>query len=175
MYFKGGWPSCAGCGISWRQFGCVQTLYCTTLCICLWLPGVQLLWLHFVQSQLVCLLPVVTFKHYIYSFIHFGHGRLHWNSGQLHTLHCNVITKYDAIDIADPSSMQDMCQVWTLQSIWLTIESLWLSGRACKCGIWRSEVQFLLGTQNFFFVQGSWQDEEHLSLFLAQNLPPLFS
>ena len=66
---------------------------------------------------------------FIHSFIHFGHGRLHWNGGQLHTLHCNVITKYDAIDIADPSSMQDVCQVWTLQSTWLTIESLWLMGQ----------------------------------------------
>ena len=41
-----------------------------------------------------------------------------------------------------------------------------------ECGIWRSEFQFLMGTQNFFFVQHSWQDKKHLSLFLhwAQNL-----
>ena len=40
-------------------------------------------------------------------------------------------------------------------------------------GIWRSQFQFLMGTQNFFFVQGSWQDQKHLSLFLhgAQNSP----
>ena len=34
----------------------------------------------------------------------------------------------------------------------LTIDSLWLSGRASECGIQRSEVQFLIRTQNFFFV-----------------------
>ena len=34
-----------------------------------------------------------------------------------------------------------------------------------------SEVRFLVGSQNFFFVPRSWQDEKHLSLFLyrAQN------
>ena len=31
----------------------------------------------------------------------------------------------------------------------LTIESLWLSGRASEHGIWRTEVRFLMGTQNF--------------------------
>ena len=30
------------------------------------------------------------------------------------------------------------------------MESLWLSGRASECEIQRSEVQFLVGTQNFF-------------------------
>ena len=42
--------------------------------------------------------------------------------------------------------------------------------------IQRSEVWFLIGTQNFFFVPCSWQDEKtHLSLFIywAQNLPYL--
>ena len=41
--------------------------------------------------------------------------------------------------------------------------------------LWRSEVQFLMGTQKFFFVSRSWQDEKHLSLFFYrdQNLPSL--
>ena len=49
------------------------------------------------------------------------------------------------------------------------------SGRASECGNRRSDVRFLIGTQNFFFVPRSWQDEKHLSLFLyrAQNLPSL--
>ena len=34
----------------------------------------------------------------------------------------------------------------------LTIESLCLSGRASEHEIWRSEVRFLMRTQNFFFV-----------------------
>ena len=50
--------------------------------------------------------------------------------------------------------------IWTL----LKVESLWLSGRASERGIWRSEVRFLMGTQNFFFVQRLWQGEKHLSL-----------
>ena len=49
------------------------------------------------------------------------------------------------------------------------------SGRASECGNRRSDVRFLIGTQNFIFVPRSWQDEKHLSLFLyrAQNLPSL--
>ena len=31
-----------------------------------------------------------------------------------------------------------------------SVESLWLSGRASERGIRRSEVRFLMGTQNFF-------------------------
>ena len=46
----------------------------------------------------------------------------------------------------------------------LTVESLWLSGKASKCGIRRSEVRFLMGTQIFPFVPRSLQDEKHLSL-----------
>ena len=37
------------------------------------------------------------------------------------------IYKHDAIDIADPSSMQDACYMTSL-----TVESLWLSGRASE-------------------------------------------
>ena len=42
----------------------------------------------------------------------------------------------------------------------------WLSGAASECGIRRSEVRFLMGTQKFFFVLRLWRDEKHLSLFL---------
>ena len=61
------------------------------------------------------------------------------------------------IDIADPSSMQDVYHINFVQS-------LWLSGRASECEIRGSEVRFLMGTQNFFFVPRSWQDRKHLSL-----------
>ena len=63
-------------------------------------------------------------------------------------------------NIADPSSIQDKCCIWTyMTSQWalLTIGSLWLSGRASDCEIQRSEVWFLKGTQNFFFVSHLWQ------------------
>ena len=43
------------------------------------------------------------------------------------------------------------------------VESLWFIGRASECGIRRSEVRFQKGTQNFFFVPRSRQDEKHLS------------
>ena len=43
------------------------------------------------------------------------------------------INKHDAIDIADPGSMQDACDIWTSYSAFLTKESLWLSGSASKC------------------------------------------
>ena len=57
----------------------------------------------------------------------------------------------------------------------LTIE--WLSGRTSEYRIWRSEVRFLIGTQNFFFVPCLWQEKKHLSLFLyrAHNLPLSYS
>ena len=54
-----------------------------------------------------------------------------------------LFQKYDAIDTADPNSMQDKAL--------LTIESLWLSDRVSECRIQRSEVWLLIGTQNFFY------------------------
>ena len=85
-------------------------------------------------------------------------------------LYSYSIYKHDAIDVADPNSMQDGYH--ELRNRPRSLESLWLSGRASECGILRSEVWFLMGTQNFFFVPSSWQDKKHLSLFLyrAQNL-----
>ena len=53
-----------------------------------------------------------------------------------------------------------------LRSYRAHVESLWFSGRASERGIRRSEVRFQKGTQNFFFVPRSRQDEKHLS----QNL-----
>ena len=44
------------------------------------------------------------------------------------------------------------------------MESLWLSGRASEHGIQRSEVQFLIGTQNFFFSHAHDKTKTHLSL-----------
>ena len=73
---------------------------------------------------------------------------------------------------ADPCSMQDECHVKASQWPLLTIESLWLIGKASEQGIWRSEVQFLVGTQNSFFVPHSWKDQKHLSLFLYSKLLP---
>ena len=72
---------------------------------------------------------------------------------KLKTDHLSYSTyKHDTIDIANPRSMQ---------------------GEPHKSADSRkSEVQFLMGIQNFFFVPCSWKDEKHLSLFLyqAQNL-----
>ena len=53
-----------------------------------------------------------------------------------------------------------------LRSYRAHVESLWFSGRASERRILRSEVRFQKGTQNFFFVPRSRQDEKHLS----QNL-----
>ena len=39
-----------------------------------------------------------------------------------------------------------------------------LVGKVSERGIRRSEVRFLMGTWEFFFVPRSWQDEKHLSL-----------
>ena len=50
-----------------------------------------------------------------------------------------------------------------LRSYRAHVESLWFSGRASERGIRRFEVRFQKGTQNFFFVPRSRQDEKHLS------------
>ena len=87
------------------------------------------------------------------------------------------IYKHYAIDIADPSTMQEACHTRTS----LSVESLWLSGRASERGIRTSEVRFLMRNQNLFFVPRSRHNEIHLSpfLYLAQNegliIPLLFS
>ena len=83
---------------------------------------------------------------------------------KLNTYHLShFIYKHGAIDIADPSSIQDASHmnfvvdfIGTVES--LTVESPWLSSRATKRGIWRSEIRFLMGTQNFSFIPRSWQD-----------------
>ena len=69
-------------------------------------------------------------------------------------------SKFDCCDIT--------MVIWCM--LWCSTTELELERR-----IWRSEVQFLMGTQNFFFVTRLWQDQKHLSLFLhwAQNLPSL--
>ena len=64
------------------------------------------------------------------------------------------IYKHYAIDIADPSSMQDACHM----NFVIDLAHRSLSGfvvRASERGIRRSEVRFLMGTQNFFFVPRS--------------------
>ena len=61
-----------------------------------------------------------------------------------------TIYKHYAIDIADPSSMQDACDMNFVTDS-LTVESLWLSGRTSERGIRRTEVR----TQNFLSVPRS--------------------
>ena len=70
-----------------------------------------------------------------------------------------IIYKHYAIDIADPSSMQDACDMNFVTDSF-TVESLWLSGRASERGIRRSEVRFLKRNLNFLSVPRSWQDEQ---------------
>ena len=71
------------------------------------------------------------------------------------------VYKHYAINIADPNSMQDTCHMnFVIDS--LTAESLWLSGRALECRIRRSEIRFLIGTRNFFFVPHSWHNRKKI-------------
>ena len=50
------------------------------------------------------------------------------------TIFLMLYTKYDAIDIADSSSIQDVLCMNFVRTL-LTIEFLWLSGRASEHGI----------------------------------------
>ena len=60
--------------------------------------------------------------------------------------------------------------------LWICTLMLYLyQWQSSGAQIQRSEVRFLMGTQNFFFVPRSWQDENTSFLILhrAQNLPSL--
>ena len=46
-------------------------------------------------------------------------------------------------------AVRRMRVIWTSSETSLTMESLWLSGRASESGIRRSEVRFVIGTQKF--------------------------
>ena len=74
------------------------------------------------------------------------------------------IYKHDAIDIADPSGMQDSCHKSFKKDL-AHLESMWLSGRASECGICRSEVRFLMGTQNFFVLRSRQDVNIFLNVF----------
>ena len=86
------------------------------------------------------------------------------------------IYKHNAIDIADPSSMLDACHT----NFVIDLAHRGVSVARCRASehrIRRSEVRFLMGTQNFFFFFFSFvphlcRDEKHLPLFpyQAQNL-----
>ena len=89
------------------------------------------------------------------------------------------IYKHNAIDIADPSSMLDACHT----NFVIDLAHRGVSVARCRASehrIRRSEVRFLMGTQNFFFFFFSFvphlcRDEKHLPLFpyQAQNLSSL--
>ena len=57
--------------------------------------------------------------------------------------------------------------IWTSWWTSLTMESLWLSGRALECGIQRFEVQFLMVTHNFFFLPCSWKYKKKILLYVT--------
>ena len=60
------------------------------------------------------------------------------------------IYKHNAIDIADPSSMLDACHTnFVIDLARRGVSVAWC--RALEHRIQRSEVRFLMGTQNFFF------------------------
>ena len=79
-----------------------------------------------------------------------------------------------AIDIADPSSIQAACHIWSSWWASLAVESLWLSDRASESGIQWSEVRFLMGTKNLFFVPRWWQDKRHFSISLPSSKLTIF-
>ena len=62
--------------------------------------------------------------------------------------------------------IQAACRRYVIYKLHFNIKSLRLSGRTKEYRIWRSEVQFQMGTQNFFLVPGSWQEKRCLTLFL---------
>ena len=93
-----------------------------------------------------------------------------WTS-DLRILHC------DALPLSQNRSQSNLktFRIWK-SKVWL----LWYNHGYLICalmlchwagiGVWhcRSEVQFLMGTQNFFFVQRLWQDENIFIYFFTE-------
>ena len=80
--------------------------------------------------------------------------------------------KHDAIDIADPSSMQDACHM----NFVIDLAHLRVCGSVVEHRSAESEALRFVSSWEliiFFFAPRSWQDEKLLSLFLhrVQNLP----
>lgn len=76
-----------------------------------------------------------------------------WASSSTLTIFPILFTKITLI--ADISSMQDACHIWTSLQTLLTVKSIWLNGRASEKGIRSSEVRFLMRSKNIFFVPQS--------------------
>ena len=75
--------------------------------------------------------------------------------------------KHDAIDIANPSSMQGACHLNFVidlahRTLCGSIVESWNAESEDREDLrfGRSEIRFLIGTLNFFFVPRSWQDEK---------------
>ena len=68
------------------------------------------------------------------------------------TIFLFLFTKHDAIDIADPSSMQDSCHNVIISIMGLVHHRVSFSGRASERGFQRSEVRFLMRNNGKFFL-----------------------
>ena len=65
------------------------------------------------------------------------------------TIFLFLLTKHDAYEIADPSSLHDAYHAWTSEWALPTTESPWLSCRASERGVRRFEVRFSWGLRIF--------------------------
>ena len=82
--------------------------------------------------------------------------------------------KHDTNDIDDSNSIQEVCYIRVSWWALLTIEPLLLSDRASECGIWMSEVWFLLGLRSFILSHACDKTKKHLFLWVLLILKFLF-
>ena len=92
------------------------------------------------------------------------------------TIFLFLLTKHDAYDIADPSSLLDAYHAWTSEWAFSNTDSPWLSCRASEGGVRRFEVRFSWGLRIFscptlvtrrkkisFFISLVGSESNHLS------------
>ena len=82
------------------------------------------------------------------------------------TIFLFLLTKHDAYDIADPSSLQDAYHAWTSEWALPTTESPWLSCRASERGVRRFKVRFSWGLR-IFSLSHARDETKKISLFIS--------
>ena len=85
--------------------------------------------------------------------------------------HCKVqwhVTKHDAKDVADPSSMQDACHMTFIMGLTHRVSAAqWKSIRARNPKVWGTIPH---RDSKFFLVPRSWQDEKNIFLYFFTEL-----
>ena len=98
--------------------------------------------------------------HFIFTFVS---PSLKFTIVHSFTTHCNI-------DIADPSSMQDVCQIWTQYMALLSMSSPKLKWIERSPSVWEVIGLNPVGDSDFFFVPCSWHADHFIFAFVSPSL-----